>query len=262
MERYLGLDVHAASSTLAVISESGRRLQTHVVETNGRDLVRVQARLKSVYRSRGIGTPGRAVYGKRHREPWQQQLPATARTTATPFYEQIDFLVALKEQAEQDLIRESRKHSIARVLETTPGLGPIRVARLLPIVVTPHRFRTRQQFWSYCGLGIVMRSSSDWVRTPDERWIRAQVRQTRGLTRPHNHALKDLFKGAATTIITQALDDPLCHDYERVTEAGTKPNLAKLTLARKIASTVLALWKKEEPYRPKHRIASETDRGA
>jgi transposase len=67
----------------------------------------------------------------------------------------------LKAQAEQDLIRESPKHPIARVLETTPGLGPIRVARLLPIVVAPHRFRTRQQFWSYCGLGIVMRSSSD-----------------------------------------------------------------------------------------------------
>ncbi len=170
--------------------------------------------------------------------------------------------MALKEQAEQDLIRESRKHPIARVLETTPGLGPIRVARLLSIVVTPHRFRTRQQFWSYCGLGIVTRSSSDWVRTPDGRWVRAQVQQTRGLTRQHNHALKDLFKGAATTILTQALDDPLYHDYERLTEAGTKPNLAKLTLARKIASTVLALWKKEEPYRPKHRTAPETDRRA
>jgi transposase len=168
----------------------------------------------------------------------------------------------LKEHAEGDLIRESRKHSIARVLETMPGLGPIRVARLLPIVVTPHRFRTRQQFWSYCGLAIVMRSSSDWVRTRDGRWLRAPVQQTRGLTRQHNHALKDLFKGAATTIITQALDDPLYHDYERVTEAGTKPNLAKLTLARKIASTVLALWKKEEPYRPQHRTASEADRGA
>ena len=66
--------------------------------------------------------------------------------TAAPLYEQIDFLFALKGDAEQDLIREFRKHSIARVLETTPGLGPIRVARLLPIVVTPHRFRTRQQF--------------------------------------------------------------------------------------------------------------------
>jgi hypothetical protein len=39
MERYLGLDVHAASSTLAVISEAGRQLQTHVLETNVRALV-------------------------------------------------------------------------------------------------------------------------------------------------------------------------------------------------------------------------------
>jgi hypothetical protein len=46
------------------------------------------------------------------------------------------------------------------------------------------------------------------------------------------------------------------------TEAGTKPNLAKVTLARKTASTVLALWKNEEPYHPKHRIAREADRGA
>jgi hypothetical protein len=31
---------------------------------------------------------------------------------------------------------------------------------------------------------------------------------------------------------------------------GTKPNLAKLTLARKIAATVLAMWKHEEVYEP------------
>lgn len=88
------------------------------------------------------------------------------------------------------------------------------------------------------------------------------MQQTRGLTRQHNHDLKDLFKGAATTVITQALDDPLYHDYERIVEAGSRPNLAKLTLARKIAATVLALWKKEEPYRPKHRTAPEAERGA
>ena len=39
MERYLGLDVHGASSTLAVISKAGRRLQRNVVETKGRVLV-------------------------------------------------------------------------------------------------------------------------------------------------------------------------------------------------------------------------------
>ena len=39
MERYLGLESHAASSTLAVISESGKCSQRTVVETNGRALV-------------------------------------------------------------------------------------------------------------------------------------------------------------------------------------------------------------------------------
>jgi hypothetical protein len=228
-----------------------------------RDLVRVQARLKSVYRSRGVGTAGRTVYTKAGRGAWQRQLPASSRKMAARLYEQLDFLTDLKEQAEQDLVRESREHPIARVLETAPGLGPIRVARLLPIVVTPHRFRTRQQFWSYCGLGIVMRSSSDWVRTADGGWIRAQVQQTRGLTRHHNHVLKDIFKGAATTVITLAPEDPIYGDYQRLLEAGTKPNLAKLTLARKIAATVLAMWKKEERYTPeKIRLSRDADRKA
>ena len=39
MERYIGLDVHAASTTFAAVGESGKRLGTHVVETNGQALV-------------------------------------------------------------------------------------------------------------------------------------------------------------------------------------------------------------------------------
>ena len=35
MERYIGMDVHAASCTLAVISEKGRKLKDFPVETNG-----------------------------------------------------------------------------------------------------------------------------------------------------------------------------------------------------------------------------------
>jgi hypothetical protein len=39
MERYIGIDVHAASCTLAVNSEKGRRLRDFPVETNGQALV-------------------------------------------------------------------------------------------------------------------------------------------------------------------------------------------------------------------------------
>ena len=34
MERYLGLDVHAQSCTLAVISAAGKKLKDVVIETN------------------------------------------------------------------------------------------------------------------------------------------------------------------------------------------------------------------------------------
>ena len=60
--------------------------------------------------------------------------------------------------------------------------------------------------------------------------------QTRGLSRAYNHVLKDLFKGAATTVITQRDKDPIYDSYQRMLEGGTKPNLAKLTLARTIAA--------------------------
>jgi transposase len=135
------------------------------------------------------------------------------------------------------------------VLETCPGLGEIRVAQLIPVVVSPERFRTSRQLWSYSGLGIVMRSSSDWVRAGN-RWVRSEVAKNRGLNPRRNSTLKAIFKGAATTVITNLASDPLRGDYERLLEQGTKPNLAKLTLARKIAAIMLAMWKRQEVYAP------------
>ena len=38
MERYIGMDVHAASCTLAVISEKGRKLKDFPVRSGGLDL--------------------------------------------------------------------------------------------------------------------------------------------------------------------------------------------------------------------------------
>jgi transposase len=215
------------------------------------DVVRTQSRIKSLYRSRGILVSGANVYGVRHREEWQQRLCSSAQARAARLYDHLDFLLEQKKQAEADLLREAKKHPIVRVLETTPGFGPIRAARLVPIVVTPHRFRTKRQFWSYCGLGIVTRSSSDWVQAADGGWIQARVPQTRGLSRQHNRVLKSLFKGAATTVITQRNKDPIYARYERLLDGGTKPTLAKLSLARMIAATVLRMWKDEKEYDPR-----------
>src|SRR5438045_2100528 len=39
MDRYIGIDVHAQSCTIAVVSAAGKKLRTEVIETNGAALV-------------------------------------------------------------------------------------------------------------------------------------------------------------------------------------------------------------------------------
>ncbi len=77
---------------------------------------------------------------------------------------------------------------------------------------------------------------------------------TRGLNWNFNRMLKDVFKGAAVTVIQQGGEEPLYLEYLRQLECGTKPTLAKVTLARKIASISLSMWKSEEDYNPKKRL--------
>jgi len=212
------------------------------------DVVRAKNRIKSVYRSRGVPVAGQSLYSSAGREQWQKQLPEAYRAPLQTLYAELDALQEVRKDAEKALVQEARKFPITKLLATCPGLGAIRAAQLVPIVVSPHRFRTKRQFWSYCGLGIVMRSTSDWLRDKNGQWQRAQVQQTRGLNLTHNHHLKAIFKGAATTVITQYPDEPLNAAYQRWLAAGTKPNLAKVSLARKIAAIALVMWKTEEEY--------------
>ena len=80
--------------------------------------------------------------------------------------------------------------------------------------------------------------------------MRRVVPQTRGLNRNRQPMLKNVFRGAAETVVYQLPQHPLALNYERMIAAGTKPNLARLTLARRIAGAVLAMWKHQEKYDP------------
>ncbi len=348
MDRYIGLDVHMQSCTMAVVGPSGRRLASRVVETNGRalvealtsvpgrrhlvfeegtqsswlyellcpyaedvvvtlpakrrgpkddlrdawaladglrtgslrtvvykaprraaglrdavrgytmltgDMVRLKNRIKAIYRSRGMLTD-ESIYRPEERGRWEGKLPASRRRLAELLGKQLDAVEQRRGEAESWLLEEAKRHPMVRLLKTAPGMGAIRTAQVVAIVVTPDRFRTTRQFWSYCGLGIVTRSSSDWVQQGG-RWVRAQTIQTRGLNRNRHPLLKAVFKGAATTVIQQMKEHPLQRDYQRMLQAGTRPNLAKLTLARRIAAAVLAMWKHKEVYNPAKQCRQE-----
>ena len=219
------------------------------------DVVRAKNRLKSFYRGRGIPCAGTAVYSPAHRTKLDRQLPVATRQVVNLIAEELEALKRICADAVEAMLEESHRHKISRILETAPGFGPIRVAQILPIVVTPHRFRTKRPFWKYSGLGIVTRTSSDWVLENDG-WKRKKIQQTRGLNLDHNRVLKGIMKGAATSITLQR-SGPLREHYDRLLTNGTKPNLAKLTIARQIAAIVLAMWKREEKYDPKKHQLNE-----
>jgi transposase len=340
MERYIGLDVHAQSCTLAVVSGAGKRLGLQVIETNGAalkqafaeipgnlhvcleegtqsawvyellkaradvavivpdahrgpkddardawalaeclrvgairrrvykacgpfselraamrsytmlrdDVGRTKNRLKALYRSRGVMTPASAPFHPECHQKWERKLPPEQARSAELLLQQLKAQEALWAKAEERLAAASKKHSVVKLLATAPAIGPIRAAQIVATVVTPHRFRTKRQFWAYCGLGVVMRSSANWEKDRNGNWVRAKTIQSLGLNRNRNGGLKEVFKSAAHQVAVQMTGHPLHRDFERLVEGGMKPNLAMVTIARRIAAAVLAMWKHEEVY--------------
>jgi len=128
-----------------------------------RDVVRAKNRLKSAFLSRGIATDA-GIYAAARRRKQLEKLTGPHRQLADWLGRQLDELTPLRDEAEEWLLKEAKTHPIIRTLATAPGMGPIRTAQLVAIAANPERFRTRRQFWSYSGLSIVTRSSSDWMR--------------------------------------------------------------------------------------------------
>lgn len=212
------------------------------------DRTRVKNRLKAIYRGRGINCEGQKVYNVKQRERWLQQLSEPGvRYRAENLYTQLESLNQQVVRATQELLRECRKQQASVLLRSVPTLGPISVAMIIATCDTPHRFRSKRQFWRYCGFAVVTRSSADQYFEKGELRSRRKPALTRGLNRNYNRRLKRVFKSAATGATRNG---PFKPAYDRLRERGLHPDLAKLTLARKIAAVTLTVWKKGERFDP------------
>ena len=337
MDRYIGLDVHAQTTTVVVMSPTGKHLRELVVETHGKSIVeaisgvagtlhvcleegmhaewihelllgrvaevvvmippersgpkndsrdawwladqlrlgvpqkkvfkstmsglreavrgydaltkhstRSKLQLRFLARGRGLDVKRSQLLNEEDRAELLAQLPPARRARAGLHAKLVDAVGGLRSEALEQLQKETKRHADVRRLMDVPGLGLIRAAQIVAVVITPHRFRTRQQFWSYCGLAIVTRSSSDW-QPRGGKMVRKDQVLTRGLA-PGNPHLKCAFKSAAKDVLKHYPKHPWAAAFQRAVDDGKKSNLALLTLSRKIAETVLHIWKHQEAY--------------
>jgi transposase len=208
-----------------------------------KDHTRVMTRVKAIYRSWAIPCSGKEVYSSRHRAAWLEKIGEPGvRRRAEFYYQQLDALRSLRQEVRKDLLAESKKHKIWKQLSKIPSLGPIRAAVLLGILQTAHRFRTKRQLWTYSGLGIEVHSSADHHVVEGQLERKKKHIEIRGLNKNYNHDLKNLFKSAA--VVASTKPGPFEEFYTALVSKGMRPEMARLTLARKIATIVLIVWKR------------------
>jgi transposase len=208
-----------------------------------KDLTRVMSRIKALYRSWAIPCSGTAVYAARHRSEWLAKISEPGvRLRAERFYQQLDMLRALHQEARRDFVMESHKHPAVKLLRQVPSIGPIRAALLVALLQTPHRFRSKRQLWAYSGFAVETHDSGEY-RYVRGKLVRNRERiSVRGLSDNYNRDLKNLFKSTAISASTRP--GPLRDFYVALLTRGMRPTMARLTLARKIAAITLTIWKK------------------
>ena len=100
----------------------------------------------------------------------------------------------------------------------------------------------------YAGLGLIRRSSAGKLYSEK-------------LSMDYNRLLKYIIKQAAEAAI-RTEDNPFRRKFLDMTLLhGIAPNLAKLTIARGMLSTMWAMWKKGEKYNPEIREKTAYKRG-
>jgi hypothetical protein len=71
----------------------------------------------------------------------------------------------------------------------------IRAAVVIAVVQMPHRFRTKRELWTYCGLALETHDSARYRIAEGQLQRRKKPATVRSLNKDHNHDLKDIFKG-------------------------------------------------------------------
>lgn len=213
------------------------------------DSTRVMLRLKSLFRARAIRAPGKRIYGTEERAQWLAKLADRgARFRAEALYAELDLLRDLRPRAKAAMVAEARRDPAWPVLRSIPFLGPVRVAQLLATMKTPWRFRTKRNLWGYVGLAVVTETSAEHDFIAGRPVRRRRQPLTRGLNKNHNRTLKNVFKATATAAIGRP--GPLRDLYHAMIARGMREDMARLTLARKLAALTLRLWKTGEHYDP------------
>src|SRR5713226_4766264 len=198
---------------------------------------RLKTKLKARLRMQGVIVRGEEVFSARGRKAVLEQVKSRdLRTAITQLYSVLDQSVAAQEQARRLMLRAAQAFPEIRIFRTAPGIGPIGACRFSAYIHTPQRFSSTRKLWKYCRLSVSHRSSNG-----------KPLRRPR-LDRSGCGRLKDVSRKAFDVAIRSRQDNGFKRAYLRALETTHDATHARLTVQRKIVSTLRAMWLTMTPY--------------
>jgi len=190
-------------------------------------------RLKALFRQVAIPTKGAQIYGSPEMA-WQ--LPTdTQQYVACTLFEQINLLEEQRRGYLERFESNANRFKEIKRLMSIPGIGPIRANQIVSVMVTPFRFSDKYHLFSYAKL-------TKHTRESDGKQY--------GKNRANGHpVLKEVFKMAVFGAMKS--DTAFKRKYEKMRAAGADDRAARNAVAKKIAATVLAVWKTGKKYNDK-----------
>ncbi len=197
----------------------------------------VHYKLKARLRMQGVIVSGERVFSSRGRKPVLAEVKSPdLRTAITQLYTVLDQSVAAQAEARLLMLRAAQAFPEIRIFRTAPGIGPIGACRFSAYIHTPNRFSSTRKLWKYCRLSVSHRSSNG-----------KPLRRPR-LDRSGCGRLKDVSRKAFDVAMRSRQDNGFKRAYQRALETTHDATHARLTVQRKIISTLRAMWLNQTPY--------------
>jgi transposase len=213
-----------------------KQLVQHYDELTGQQ-ARLKTKIKARLRMQGVIVRGERLFSSKGRQEVLARVEShDLRTAIKQLYEVLDQSVTAQEQARLLMLRAAQAFPEIKLFRTAPGVGPIGSCRFSAYIHTPSRFSSKRKLWKYCRLSVSHRSSNG-----------KPLRRPR-LDRSGCGRLKDVSRKAFDVAVRSRQDNGFKRTYQRALETTHDKTRARLTVQRKIVSTLRAMWITRTPY--------------
>jgi len=206
-----------------------------------KDLTRMKNRDKALYRKSAIPVGGKKVYKDTSFN--NLLISKTDRFVEKQYFNQIALLEEQKELYLKKFEQNIKKFPEMKNIITVPGFSIVRTNILVGIIITPWRFPTKYNFFSYAELTKHEQTSDGKSYGNKKAYGRSE--------------LKNIFKAATQNTIRGK--NAFNRKYNEMRINGSTDKSAQNAVAKALASTVLAVWKTGKKYKDYYREVKQKE---